>query len=656
MKKLLLTTVCRPIGPAQGDAPSVGYELLYGQVTRAQGIFSPRATHVQYGLEYIAYNVETPTTVLQYPSRRQLIRELKRGYDYIGLAFIMATFHHAKAVVALVRKYSPNTKIIFGGYGTIMSDEELTPYSDHICREEGVGFMRRLLGEPEKKMPFDHPMVVSKLKAFSVPASQTGMVFAGLGCANGCDFCCTSHFFKRRHIKLLPTGKDIHDVLCRYQDEHGVDQFTILDEDFLLNKNRALSLRDEIRKSGRVFSIFAFASVRALNQFTPDELLEMGIDGLWIGYEGTRSGYEKQKGIQPSELFPELRKRGILILASMIVGFDYQDKDVIAEELRGLLRLRPTLSQFLIYGPTPGTPFYDRVIKEGRMRPEVFSDKEKYRRGCTGFRSMVTHPKMSASEIEDIQEWCFERDYQSLGPSMFRSIRTWLAGHENLKHSLKPALRRKARRFGREVRHAYPLFMAAKLFAPNPRIRKWLEAFERRAHRVLGAPSLWEQALSYAAVGAALWTRFTLQFDYFQHPRMPIVRHRWENMTETFMRVLGDVQANGGVAELRVQMQRWAAESFSQLSLSGVMDGNNMEQLARRLRESLQSGRERFEVSLEHLQYVDRKGLAAFYRVFRQYRGSLKIKPPIDFPEGAAELRRMIQYFTDLDYRLVEEA
>ena len=47
-KKVLLTSVCRPMGPQYGDAPSVGYELLYRQVTRAQGIFSPRTVNVHF--------------------------------------------------------------------------------------------------------------------------------------------------------------------------------------------------------------------------------------------------------------------------------------------------------------------------------------------------------------------------------------------------------------------------------------------------------------------------------------------------------------------------------------------------------------------------------------------------------------------------------
>ena len=73
-KKVLLTSVCRPLGPQYGDAPSVGYELLYRQVLRAQGIFSPRTVNIQYSLEYIAENLDTPTVVLQYPSKSELKR------------------------------------------------------------------------------------------------------------------------------------------------------------------------------------------------------------------------------------------------------------------------------------------------------------------------------------------------------------------------------------------------------------------------------------------------------------------------------------------------------------------------------------------------------------------------------------------------------
>jgi len=123
-----LTSVCRPLGEQYGDGPSVGYELLFGQVTRAQGEFSPRSTHVQFSLEYIAENLQAATTVLHYPTRAELIRELEKGYDYVGMSFILATLPRAKEAVALIRKHSPNSKIHLGGYGRGVSDDWLAPW------------------------------------------------------------------------------------------------------------------------------------------------------------------------------------------------------------------------------------------------------------------------------------------------------------------------------------------------------------------------------------------------------------------------------------------------------------------------------------------------------------------------------------------------
>jgi len=101
MKKVLLTSVCRPLGERYGDGSSVGYELLFGQVTRAQGLFSPRANHIYYSLEYVAENLDAPTTVLHYPSKRELIKELKKGYDVVGVSFLLAIFHRMKEVVEI---------------------------------------------------------------------------------------------------------------------------------------------------------------------------------------------------------------------------------------------------------------------------------------------------------------------------------------------------------------------------------------------------------------------------------------------------------------------------------------------------------------------------------------------------------------------------
>jgi len=542
--KVLLTSVCRPLGPKYGDGESVGYELLFGQVTRAQGIFSPRATHIQYSLAYIAHNLDVPTTVLQYPSRREFIHELKKGYDYVGISFILSTYHKMQEMVTLVREYAPGSQVILGGYGTVASDEELKPYADYICREEGVQYMRKLLGEPPLQMPYDHPLVISRLKMFSKVVSATGMIFAGLGCPSGCDFCCTSHYFRRRHIRLLPTGRDIYNVMRRYLEINPEMRFTILDEDFLLNKRRALEFLTAVRKGGIPLSIFCFASIKAVSQYTAEEIVEMGIDGVWIGYEGKRSGYAKQQGRPVDELFNGFRSAGIMILASMIIGFEYQTEGIIKQEHAELMELEPTLGQFLIYGPTPGTPFYQRVVQEKKLIQEYMDDPEVFYKKCTGFYNVVKHPVLSPQDIENIQKWCFEQDYHILGPSVFRSIQVWLNGFRTWRNHPNPIIRAKTEFFKNDILKSRPLFLAGSLFGPSPVARRRIRTLRREIIKEFGPPTLKNRLLSLLAIGAAGWTKLTLMMNWFQHPHLRPVRYRWAGGTNSGLEALKPSQSS----------------------------------------------------------------------------------------------------------------
>ena len=627
-RKVLLTSVCRPMGPKYGDAPTVGYELLYRQVMRAQGIFSPRTVNIHFGLEYIAENLDVPTVVLQYPSKRELIRELKKGYDYVGVSFLMAVMHKMKETVALIRKYAPNSKIVLGGYGTVLKDEVLKPYADHICREEGVAFFRRLLGEPEIPMPYKHPLIVSWLKLFGWKVSGTGKIFAGLGCPNGCDFCCTSHFFSRKHIKLLPEGKDIYAVVERYLDlEQGL-VFLILDEDFLLNKKRAMAFRDCVMKGGKTLSIFAFSSIKAISQYTVEEILEMGIDGFWIGYEGTRSNYAKQQGRPIQEILTEFREHGITVLASMIVGFDYQNQEVVAQELDGLMKLKPALCQFLIYGPVPGTPFYERIIKENLLQDVYTSDKDLFYRRADGFRTMIKHPTLSPEAIEEIQRWCFKEDFERLGPSIFRVLESRLLGYQKLKNSPNPFLRRKAEYFARELRHAYPVFLAGRLLGPNAVVRRWIGDVERRVHTELGRPVIAERFMSLVAVGAALWTKLTLKLDLFQHPKLMRTTYRIPGKRWSAFHLWEEIQRKVSIPDLSIQVELQHAKKQVWMRLEGALSAADAGELGQKIRNSLARSKSRLVLDLKKLHWDKVDDLRPLREKLAAYRSRIRLILP----------------------------
>lgn len=519
LPKILLTSVIKPLGPKYGDAESVGYELLHAQITKSQGVFSPRALHKQFSLDYLAENIENPATVLHYPSKKDLVKELEKGYQYVGISFINATYHKMKITANIIRKHSPQSRIILGGYGTSLPDKALKPWCDYISRGEGVENLRKILKNPPKKPPYKHPLVGSKLKIFSKETSYTGMIFAGLGCPNGCDFCSTSHYFNRRHIKLLQSGADIYSEIKRHLKINPEAQFTIIDEDFLLDRKRAMEFRDCVVHGGIPLSIFVFASIKALSMYKTEDLLEMGIDGVWIGYEGERAGYAKRDGVSPGEIFNKLHRNGILILSSMIIGFDYQNREVIEREFENLMSLEPEFAQFLIYNPIAGTPLYMNSLKNSAMRKEYLSDEELRWKMATGFKSIIEHPNMSAEELENVQKRCFEKDYQIQGPSIYRVVKTMLRGYITHKDSTNSILRKKALRFATEIKKAYPILTAGKILAPNKKTRKDISLLTGQIYKTFGKPSLLQNLASLLIFFFIGWTAVKIKLNLFQHPK-----------------------------------------------------------------------------------------------------------------------------------------
>lgn len=635
----------RPIGPAYGDAESVGYELLNAQVTRAQGMFSPRAVHRQFSLDYMAENLDNPVVALHYPSRREVIKELKKKYDYVGISFIMVTYHRMKELSTLVRKYSPESKIILGGYGTVLPDEALKPFGDHICRGEGVAFMRGLLGQPPLA-EHKHPFVESHMKIFSKTFSYTGMIFAGLGCPNGCDFCSTSHFFKRQHISLLKTGAQVYEVVQKHLQVNPDAQFTILDEEFLLNRERALEFRDLVKAAGKPLSIFVFASIKALSLYAPAELLEMGVDGVWIGYEGERSGYDKRAGKSAEEIFKGLKENGVMILASMIVGFDYQTPEIIKAEHKKLLSMKPDLCQFMIYNPNPGTPLYDKVKAGGLLRREYANDPARYWKWASGFKSLLEHPRMTAAEIEEMQDYCFKQDFRELGPSIYRVVETMLTGYLKHKESPDAFLRLKAERYAAELRKGYAAFLPGELFGPTLRTRARVHALKKRLYAALGRPTLADRLLSWGAVAAALWTSFTLRFNLLQNPSL--VRTAWRLPPEQFSRewFAERIAAYNVPQKLSVLVEGYDERRKElRVRLEGALDRCQGEKLAEELRAYLRETHGKLVLDFERLKTLEKEAAAAFSQRLGEYRSRVKITMPRNAPAHAAQFMLLAEAF-----------
>jgi hypothetical protein len=538
MAKVLLTSVIRPFGgPGEGD--SVGAELFHAQVTRAQGPFSLRQVIRCWAIDYIAENIQAPAVTLHYPSRRELVAELKQGdYTHVGINFVVATFHKVREMVPLIREHAPHAKIVLGGYGTVLPDELLTPHGDAICREEGVGFMRRLLGEDANR-PLRHPHApvpsVSVL-GWQLP-SVVGHVTAGLGCPNGCDFCCTSHFFDRRYERFSSSGRDIYEALmatrerARADGEH-MSGFTLIDEDFFLHHQRAREFLECVREGGEAIQLMGFGSVRGLSKFTAREIAEMGFTLVWNAFEGKKAGYHKQRGKPLDQLYRELKSVGCAQLTSMIIGFPYQDEATIRRELDELMELEPALVQCLIYFAFPGTPFHEQVVAEGRYLPN-FQERPDLRR-WDGFSMHFGHPHFKdPKRVETLQREIYREDLRRLGPSPLRLARVWLEGYETLRNDDNPLLAQRAEQFRRDVRGVLPAIGAAVAFAPGAEARTRARQLWKDVVRLTGEATVTERAMAAGAPLLYLSTRAARALGVLQQPGLLRTEHRIASGADT---------------------------------------------------------------------------------------------------------------------------
>ncbi len=523
MKNVLLTTVQKPFGV---ENERIMPELFQGQVTHAQGIFSLRSVCHGWGLEFIAKNLKSPTTVLHYPSLKDFMKELKKGYDFVGINFVMATWQKAKELIDIVRRESPESKIVLGGYGTVLS--EVDRYADYVCRGEGLAFMQDLLEETSVGR-YKSPIVTTKMSCMSIPVGKSGILYAGLGCPNGCDFCCTTHFYKKKYIPLLKNGKDIYNAMMKYDQLVPDHTYSLIDEDFLYDKKRVEELYQYTSTElDRPRSFTCFASAKSIKQYDPEWLVELGVSTIWIGVESKIHKYKKTKDCNMEEIFDSLHKVGINTLGSMILGVDEHSTENIWDDIDYMISLKSSLTQFLIFTPCPTTPLWDRLETEGRLIKDYPLDKR------DGFHLMHNHDNFSAVELEDIQGKAFDKEYRELGPSVLRYLEKCLNGYRYFADSEKPIHIARRRVFRETISRALPLFGTVIRNAPSSKVKTWARNLKAE---ILSEVDIKER-LSASVMSAvvplfASYTRFTQNYTkYHLQPRTLVNRYNYEEFKE----------------------------------------------------------------------------------------------------------------------------
>lgn len=476
--KVLLTTTCKPIPMLLDRYLSID-DSSYRFVVD-QGVFSVSSENHIYSLHFLAQNIVAPSTVLEWPSVEELEAELRREhYDFVAMSVKVIDLDRVGEVIDVVKRVSPGTKTVVGGFGTLgiegLRSEgiDVADRADYICHSEGVEFMNRLLGD-YRRLPRTSHLPLERIRIPWLPMdNKVGYVLSALGCPVQCEFCATSAYVPGGQVHEVMTVRELYQSIRWYFDTYrDMHQIYVMDENFLAYKKRVNELgtllRDDRPDGLSRLNMHCFGTIMAISRWEPEELLLNGVGGIWSGVESFYS-YDRKKAKDVKALFDGMHEHGIQSILSWIIGDDMQTKDNIDDDINKFVALRPPTSQLSVLTAMPGTKLYDRLKKEGRLLP--FTAGEMHLLGNNMKSLHFTHDE----RVNHLMN-TYRRLYETNGTAVMRGLDIDLNGYRTcMKSRFEELQTRKAAYFRKRVTNAIPLVRTAIEMAPNANVRDQME-------------------------------------------------------------------------------------------------------------------------------------------------------------------------------------
>ncbi len=623
--KMLFTSVFKPYGiDDEYNRKANKMELFHNQITREQGIFSLRRNHRSFNLYLLAENINVPSTVLDFPSLKRFIAEIKKGYEYIGISFITPNFKKAVKMAELIREHAPKTKIILGGHGTQIPDIEKLIDCDYVVRGEGISWLRKFFGEPVDT-PIKHPLLPSadNQRFMGIPMKcESVVLLPGVGCPNKCRFCSTTHFFKFKYTPFLGTAQELFAVMQKAEKEQNVKNFSVMDENFLKLKERAVNLLELMKINNKHYSFDIFSSAETIVDIGVKFLFELGVRFVWIGVESKRDKFEKNKGIDMKKLFTELRNHGISILASTILFQEHHTKENIWEDVDYTLDLRPDLTQFMQLGPLPQTALYKEYKKKGLLREDI-----PYEEWHGQHQIWFRHPQFTSKESEIYLRKAFRKDYHELGPSALRMFDTIMTGYKyTQKYQNDPWLKMRNDQLREVCRSYYPLLSVMKPYLPNVKIKRFAETLDKGYREVFGLKTLPQKLI---VMGTSLCASLEyVKLKLFGDLRQPKTIHTKYHhpVFHFFPEVLkGKLVTEFSANLLEIKQGSSIAGQYICLELHGILDSINVESLRDKIINYFEREKGIITLNLANVQNIEDNSLYSLLEQLEQFHSRIKL-------------------------------
>jgi radical SAM superfamily enzyme YgiQ (UPF0313 family) len=298
--------------------------------------------------------------------------------------------------------------VIMGGFHATLCQQEVARFADAVVVGEAEAVWGQVLADAEggTLQPYyrggERPSLSGLRPDRSIFKGKRylpiGLVEAGRGCHFRCDFCAVQTVFN--HSQTRRPAQDILEEIERLRGEKRL--FFFVDDNITSNMAEAKAFFRELARLK-----VHWVSQASINAAYDEEFLELiaasGCQGVLIGFESLNpdnlrkmnKSFNLMKGGFEGAL-ANLRRHRIRLYITFVFGYEEDTVDSFAPAVDFALEHKFYIAAFNHLTPFPGTPLYDRLAQEGRLRYEAWWLDDRYRYNQVPFQPA----KMSPAQLQ----------------------------------------------------------------------------------------------------------------------------------------------------------------------------------------------------------------------------------------------------------------
>ena len=354
-------------------------------------------------LPIAALSALTPERDFQKYFADDRLEEIPYELDVDAVAITTETYTAQRAYQIAAKFRSRNIPVILGGFHATLLPDETSQHADSIMIGEAEGCWQEMLDDLTAgalKPRYQNQTKTSLQNIFpdrSIYAGKKYMDLAMLetsrGCRYDCEFCSISAFFKKQWRE-----RPVEDVITEIKSTGKRNWFFVDDNigtDFQRLEKLLQALEKlNIRWVGQL-SIEATARPALLRL-----MRKSGCLGVLIGFESINPANLDQMGKSINRTVSDyetainnLRRNGLVVYGSFVFGYDHDTRETFEETFKFAVRNKLFFAAFSHLVPSPGTPLYARLEKNGRLLHKKWWLNPDYRFGDIAFQPKQLSPK-----------------------------------------------------------------------------------------------------------------------------------------------------------------------------------------------------------------------------------------------------------------------